>query len=63
MYSRFPELRQATQRRQVKVDTCRFDFRNSPHEMLTAPVEGKTLIHSTPAGAVGAYAAVEAHLI
>ena len=37
-----------------------FDFGNSPYELSTAEVDGKTLIQSTRAGTVGAEAAVKA---
>ena len=37
-----------------------FDFNNSPSEMLTADLRGKTVIHSTRAGTVGMVAASEA---
>ena len=37
-----------------------FDFGNSPFELSTADVEGKTLVQSTRAGTVGATAAVNA---
>ena len=40
-----------------------FDFNNSPHEMNSADLAGKTLIHSTRAGTVGVTAAVDANMI
>ena len=40
-----------------------FDFGNSPHEISTADVAGKTLIQSTRAGTVGVSAAVNADRI
>ena len=40
-----------------------FDFGNSPHEISTADVNGKTLIQSTRAGTVGVSAAVKADRI
>ena len=40
-----------------------FDFGNSPFELSTADVEGKTLVQSTRAGTVGATAAVNANEI
>ena len=40
-----------------------FDFGNSPHEISTANVVGKTLIQSTRAGTVGVSAAVNADRI
>ena len=40
-----------------------FDFGNSPHELSTADVHGKTLIQSTRAGTVGVSAAANADVI
>ncbi len=40
-----------------------FDFGNSPYEMTTAELEGKTIIQSTRAGTVGVTAATEAETI
>ena len=40
-----------------------FDFGNSPYELSTADVEGKTLVQSTRAGTVGVAAATEANVI
>ena len=40
-----------------------FDYGNSPTQMLTADIEGRTLIQSTRAGTVGVTAAARADLI
>ena len=40
-----------------------FDFGNSPHEMMTAPLQGKTVIQSTRAGTTGVAAAAQAEAV